>query len=55
MALSDAVGSGPDFTIALLDRLPEPGIDPAQVTRLSGLIELADEAAVTLVGVTTAP
>jgi hypothetical protein len=39
----------------LLDRLPEPGIDPAQVTRLSGLIELADEAAVTLVGVTTAP
>ena len=31
------------------------GIDPAQVTRLSGLIEPADEAAVTLVGVTTAP
>jgi hypothetical protein len=31
MALSDAIGSGRDFTIALLDRLRADGIDPAQL------------------------
>jgi hypothetical protein len=35
MALSDAIGSGRDFTIALLDRLRAGGIDPAQLVTIA--------------------
>jgi hypothetical protein len=43
MALSDAIGSGPDFTIALLDRLREAEIDPAQLFKRRPLFRKPSE------------